>query len=624
MADNIVLFLNWLPVLLLTGYGVYAMCRHLDPERVCTVLLAGCVAEVFGLCLYLDHSAFPECLIQAVKIVFQVLQGDSDDFLALSTTQQGPMALVQAMSVLTPVMTAGTVFVLLYRRLPWPVLPPVKCHIFSALDSHAILLAKSIDREEGHARFLFLRTRREDLSADTLRELGTLWYSCYPDGEIQLFRRHLSLRFRPLCLYFLTENSEENFDRMEEFLSYAKDRSLFRFVKRQGYRELFLLSETSSAPMLIDHLRQTYSCLRGTELRLLDRYRAASLHLMKTAPLYQARREGNARILLLGMGRVGRSLYRTMASMGSGKPEFHLCDQSMTPIHDILKQQYPELEEDLTVIPKVFDAEGTDLETLLDSSTFDYIVVALGNDERNLRVTAALYRHYRKKYWSGSVTGMPRICVNLEDETKARSTERIYPQRDLEPWDPRVTVFGTDRQVFSAEVLLPRGLWLAARKLHAGINGGAEPTPDWSEYERRSSIAAAAHADVHIASITPADQEVDLFPLHYPEIAQTHLAELTEAEHQRWMNYIRSEGMTLASRAIWQRYAPVLHKHVDVRGQLSPCLVKTAELDALYGELKPYLSGSTLSFRQRDELVVRNADRLVLLRETAESAIELR
>lgn len=603
-----ILILTVSPILILLIWLFSAIRRHSDPERTCTWLLAIYILMVGGICLYKGSGGLPEKLTEMLKIIFQVLQGDSGDFLKLTPDASKLHGIALVLSILTPVMTVGAVFSLLCRRLPWPVLPPPKCHIFSTLDDHAIMLAKSLAQEKT-ARFIFLRTRREDLSSDTLMELQSLWFSCYPYGEVQLFRRHLSLRLRPLCMYFLTENSEENFDRMAEFLDQAQSRRLFVRTKKQEYRQLFLLSETTSAPMLIDHLRFTYKKLPGTELRLLDRYRAASLHLMKTAPLYEARRDGPVRVLMLGMGQVGQSLFRTMASMGvigEKAPDFHLVDRNINNILTNLTQLYPELVKNLSVTPSQLNAQSSKLNHLLEKNSFDYIVVALGEDERNLRVASALDRFYRKQYWSEERTTLPRLCVNLEDETKAQSTRRIYPSKDLKPWEPGFTVFGTDPEVFSAEVLLPRTLWNAARSLHTLLHKRS-PEPDWCEYERRSSIAAVAHGAAHVASVLPTGQD-DLFAYDYSTLSEKDLQTLKAAEHLRWMNYVRSEGMCLAEDPIWEKYLPYLHSHVDIRGQLTPCLCDSKQLETLHNKLKDRLTGRKYSFTQQDELVVRNAD----------------
>lgn len=613
-----------MPVLFLAGLLLiwFAMRKTGDPEQICTALLAACVAVTFCFAAWLYRGTLTGRAIGAIKLVFQVLQGDSDELLCMTAARAQLLPLARTICIVTPTMTAGTVLVFLLRRLPRPVLPPLKCHIFSALDEHTLLLAKSIAGQE-HAHFIFLRTRREAVSADLLPELKELRCQCWPYTEADLVRRHLSLRLRPLCFYFLTENSEDNLQQMDDFLSQAKAGSLFRLP---GSRELFLLSEGTSSPMLIDNLRGKYADLPGTELRLLDRYRAMSSYLLKNASLYEARRSGDVRVLMLGMGRVGQSILRTALSMGAmpGRDtSFHLFDLKADQILDTMKQQYPDLTVGHTVTAFPLDAESAKLREHLDAHPFDYLVVALGDDERNLRTASLLYRFYRRKYWNGDLKELPRICVNLEDAVKRRSSMEIYPDRSRSPWEPGFTVFGTDEETFSTDVLLPRGTWLAARKLHTLLSGQA-PKANWCEYERRSSCAAVDHAPVYVAAVRPS-WEYGSNEAEYLTRLQPHLSDLIDVEHKRWMAYVRSEGMTLADEQTWKQYVPHLKTHVDIRGQLSPCLVPAGELDKLYEKLRPYMKPDRLhSFRQGDELVVRNADLLSLIAQSNDPDIELR
>ena len=236
-------------------------------ETFFTFLLAASVLAavvlVIGIQCFENNVGFLEALLHALRLVFQVLEGNSKEFLALSDFH--PIAYLLAVAV--PVLTAGTVFVFLTQHMPRPIPWAKEYCIFSQLDEHSILLAKDIQHRDPSDKrvFLFLRTRYAQQDADTCLRLKDLRYRFYPHTEADLLTFRWSLRFKKLHLYFLSDNTDMNFDRLKRFLQTVERKKLFRrnlmpWANQDSpgeyQQELYLLSETSSAPMLIDDLRE--------------------------------------------------------------------------------------------------------------------------------------------------------------------------------------------------------------------------------------------------------------------------------------------------------------------------------------------------------------------------------
>lgn len=579
----------------------------LDWDKHFLLALACCLLLALGAAGYGALAAFPDTWIyECLDAVFSLLEGDSKAFRSL--TLHTPM-LSKWLPVLTPLLAAGTVLVLLWNHLPHHIPIGYRVwYVFSELEPHSIHLAGSLKDE--NVLFIFLRTRRQDVSHELLEQLERINYWFYPKTETSLlklpWRRGKCLRF-----FFLSENTDENFRRMDQFLQDIKKYRLFSPKKdscaeNQFQQELYLLSETESAPMLIDRLRgfmmdgkERLPVFRNAECRLLDRNRAISYALLRKKPLYESCSDDRTNVLVLGFGRIGREFFRAASSIGIMPNRwlgFTLCDLQIGERWAAFVQQCPETNQP-NVITKAINVESEELENLVNDKQYHYIVVALGDDEVNIRVATWLKRHYRLRHWQDVTAYQPQICVNVEDEIKSDYIQKLWTAN--QPWDLDLCVFGTMPQVFSAETLLPRQLWAAAAYLHQQIMG--KSTRNWGEYERRSSLACAMHGIYHAESKT--------------YIADDQKDKLIEAEHHRWMAYVRSEGMRLASEEMVRAYAGELHSHVDVKGRLTPCLINGEEnLRVLYTQLsqnRNIPSMGNIPFWDRDEKVVDHADEIV-------------
>lgn len=607
--------------------------KHRNLERITLYTLAWSLATVLMLTwrgAALDSELQDHWFFEGIKVTFAVFGGDSSDF--RKYTSFLPI-FPEVLSCAVPLLTVFTTLSLLWNYLPHHVPWGAKTwYLFSDLDDNSIRMAKSLNSEESLCIFLRVHRGKQDL--DLLTELQEINYFLYPQDEVRFLRwpwrrRHI-LRF-----FFLSEHADENFNRMRSFLEDVKQKHLFTPVDKSDgtsfQQELYLLSETESASMLIEYLRDTLSqdgkrltVFANTELRLLDRYRAISYDLLNRQPLHKAPVKGKLNILVLGFGRIGREFFRAACSMGvihNCTTELTICDQQISKKLGLFLSQCPELQKSVTFHPRKLDADSGALDKLISSTDFHYIVVALGDDERNIRVASRLKRHYRQRHWDREARKtegkddvkdtQPQICVNIEDSVKHEYTQQLW--RTDKSWDRPLHVFGGLDQAFAKEVLMPEKLWNAARWIHRQLNKIDADTPlTWNEYERRSSIACAAHSECYVTAVCAADSNQSYAAL-LRNYTEQELDLLVDTEHQRWMAYVRSEGMRKATVNLVDVYfGDINNKHVDTLGKLTPCLVGTKdELNSIWEHLTanhPEDYQETTPFRKRDEFLVLNAD----------------
>lgn len=592
----------------------------------------------FGMSAETDLG-YDEWFFEGLRVVFSVFEGDSIDF--RHHTHAIPM-LPAVLAVLVPFSAVGTALMLLWDYLPHhiPWFNRV-WYIFSELEPNSIRMAKSIQKGLQHdtGLFIFLRTPHRKQDLNMLADLQGLNYFLYPKDETHLLRWYWRRR-RILRFFFLSENTDQNFKQMKEFLDSVGDQFLFSpaitLPDDEFQHELYLLSETESAPILIDHLRNALREARypftfqNTELQLLDRFRATSYDLLKRQPLHKYMQKDPTQdsyqlnVLILGFGRIGREFFQAASSMGvihNCTTKFTICDLEIDRKLNAFLCHRPELGCSVHFHSKELDAETDKLDDLIRGRHFHYILVALGDDERNIRVTSRLKIHYRQLQWAResrksigcrNVSDIqPQICVNIEDSVKHAYTLQLW--RTEKKWDRSLHVFGGLDQAFTKEVLMPENLWKAARWIHRQLNQIPDINPlKWNEYERRSSIACAAHAEYHVAAVCADAPNKDYAKL-LDSFTSTELDNLYDTEHLRWMAYVRSEGLRQINTNLMEAYFnEVGNHHVDTLGKLTPCLVDSnKELDALWIHLKTnHLNHyqNKYSFRDRDKRLVLNAD----------------
>lgn len=617
------------------------------------------------------NNKYATSILYGVQTVLGILDGDSEK---LEKLPESLSLLGWLVSWVIPILTVSTAASMLIGFIPRPLPSKKEYLIFSQLEENSLLLAENMMQVKNKKNVsvrndrmvIFLRIDDKDkLSPEFEKRMGKIDAKVFPYTEADLLRIHWRLKSKVLRFFFLSADTELNFSQMQALLQEAKDDMLFReqhwfgnFYKkeRQGVfqQELYLLSEAESAPMLIDHLRKQLSikstdaqkeCVRlpvfaHTELRLLDRYRTVMYALLQERPLYETADNGDIRVLILGFGKVGKSFYRaavSLCSMMGYSTTFCIRDKDIDRQWELLELEYPHCKMGVSLDSQAMDVESLSILDIIKQAEckkepFTYIILSLGDDERNIKVASRLARYYRQKLWEQPRIGLPIICVNLENKIRSDYVSEFFKNDD--PCIP-LYVFGTDNKTFSEDMLITRSLWNAARKLHNGLRGQDEShLVYWSEYERRSSIASAAHASYCVVSMKPYMGNHS-YDEAYKRLRESVKTEMIKAEHNRWRYYSQCEGMREISRKTAKKILKEKQHHADSVAQLTPCMIDMEELEQLYYDLYPDNEKENKkrmkegkpphrTFVERDRFVVSNAGRLQAIISEKGENIELK
>lgn len=648
----------------LTSIGYWAKYR-LNLKAITTIFLIGsviCVA-VMGLLLYCKEFVSPttqshwgeiliaawrdgyfgEAVMYGIELVFDVLGGEGR---SLRAGFPNHSYFTFSLCLLVPASTVAALVSFAMDFFPKPLPTKQEYLIFSQVNDRGIRLAESLCKHGTRRQYcpIYLRAEKGNISADNLKRLDVLHARIYPYTEPDLLRIHFALKKKKLRFFFLDADTDQNFSQIIALLKSAEQDSLFcmpLFLKNKKLREeehcgifrqeLYLLSETASAPLLIDYLRdylckekrsQRKNVFLHTELRLLDRYRTITYHLLQEKPLFETADNHQIRVLILGFGRVGQAFFRAAQSfcvMAGYQTSFMICDQEMNRQWEAFQLGFPECGTEIVLDRQNLNVESPSLISMLNNRVkskipFTYILISLGEDECNIRIANRIARQYRQWSWEDGTTHQPLICVNLENEIKSSYVSRFFlhsftPTNNYTP-PHALHVFGSDAETFSSGMLMKRGLWTAAREIHIGLK--ADDFVYWSEYERRSSIACAAHAQyiLHtVSEMCATSSRSEAHDVTWLPLSAAQKNTLIDAEHRRWVAYVRSEGMQKIPVEIALRYQNVIGSHIDNVAQISPCLVETNDLDALYKQLYP-TADSGNSFRARDRFVVEHAEKI--------------
>lgn len=375
---------------------------------------------------------------------------------------------------------------------------PVYC--FSELNERSFALAKSVmeDWNSGDGDFfkpvlVFFKTEPHDDSVELqyraeAQRLGAAFYR-EPIHAVRLPDPWL----RRVKVFLIDRDEDINMGtatRMKDWIAPNRKR---RFPGHYTDSDLLVFSTKESSEVVFDKLLAE---LKGRREKLLGKLAAEQedaridLHLINETkliaqkllwehPLYGALETpagGEISMLMVGGGRLGMEILRTALVCGvmdSCSFRVTVVDANGEEIRRQFRHTYGELPECVrdAVRFRQADVYSTDFDRLLEDPELapNYIVVATGDDERNVTTAQFLQRYYaRRDIRNGDVIKkLRRIHVAIRDQGRYEALEALR--------EDGLDLFGCHADIFCREMLLDRPIDRVAMMFHSAYNSVTKP-----------------------------------------------------------------------------------------------------------------------------------------------------
>ena len=495
-----------------------------------------------------------------------------------------------------------------------------KCYVFSEINENALALAAGLKKKSGRKTIVFCDSKNVDKG---------LLVKAKKLGAIALYKPctalKVSRRFRAYEFFIISPEEDQNILLAETIIAKYADAK-----KPKVLINAFVESGTN-VKFLEDALRTKGENL-NLELRCIDETALLCNHLVYAHPLYHTKGNANTiSVAIIGCSETGMRMLKTVYWAGQIDGyalKIRIYDKDADVIQKEFYRQCPGLKDEDCIKFVKADAGSCDFKEQLlaphNSADATYIVVTMGNDQLNLSLSDELYRTYRRHLDFNDAL-MPEIFVRVRSQ--AKSSAYFDNAAFLEK--RHIHLFGTASSVFSEEVLFDTELENLAFAVHLAYWDSLDidkNSPKYaeilrnfktSEYDRRSSMAAALHlsAKLWMCEGTSKTGTANLTAENIQAYARCIEADpsliqrLAQNEHARWNAFMLSEGYQSASEKEMHQYAAQVNNHKDDLSMLHPCITHWDALDALE---KTYNStyGKVKKFKYYDESIVKNIPKI--------------
>lgn len=505
-------------------------------------------------------------------------------------------------------------------------------HIFSELNETTLHIARRIRKRDSGSAIVFCRTK--DVSRTMLAQSKAM-------GAVNLHVSCELLRIpsanRNMQFYLFSADEDDNLNLTEQLICAHREKEDRKIL-------INAFAESGTGIQVVESMEKGSVGVRFTDSTAL-----LCNNLLMKYPLYDLP-EGckTISVVIVGCDKTGMRMLKTVAWCGQVdgcRLKIRIYDKNAECIDQKLMAQCPELRKSCDIAFITADAETAAFETaLLDpeygSADATYVVVATGDDERNIAVAERLYRIYRH---GNHYRWTPRILVRIRSASKTA----VYGQQNNDFLaERRICLFGGMEELFSSGAMLHSYLErmaLAVNLCYSDLlpDKDADTMTDaelnrffatdavkascrqflHSEYSRRSSMASALHISVKLHSCgllqegnrIPTDETAKKFREALRDDPQL-LERLAKNEHLRWNSFIRSEGYCAASWEDLQAFYPILKKknNQDVLSKRHICLVDWEQLDDMYSKYMSLQPPFKPDFKYSDRNIVKNIPKILL------------
>ena len=283
----------------------------------------------------------------------------------------------------------------------------------------------------------------------------------------------------------------------------------------------------------------------NVDVHILNRAKLAALELITDHPpvdvldidTTQALALSDFNLMVVGFGKMGQAALSMLIEHGQfvgSHFQATVIDKEMDGKAGFFQYNYPglknysiEYQEAAVNSTRFFELLQEKLEGL------NYMVVALGEDELNVKTALELSRYISREKKQGKVKILTDV-YNIRDYSYMLQPGACLEQMEL---------YGSNEHLFSEDIIVNESRERTAQKIHNYYNAlqKAEKQMSWkqlSPIKKRTNISAAAHiyTKLKLAGLTLADFEKWTSEAEYvAALGKERFENLSRGEHLHWM-----------------------------------------------------------------------------------------
>lgn len=582
VGSMFIIFLS-LSILIFTGSLLYSYVKRREQTKALTICFMGVLVAtgflVFPLFKEKDQiTNLINTVFYAVKIT-----GMSGDFTIL---KQAPLDLypffkytLYLYSVLAPVLAASVIVTFIGRKMDeFRSKRKTKktVHIFSEVNERAILLAETLKQKNNKIIMCNIKDAKE--YHDRIKQQdGIILRKGMQDLDLEKYQGEIKI-------YALANDQNLNLKRTLELIEMYKNSSLNITI--------YLFSVEEEAQIILD------STDKGKIKTIItNEIEQMAYQVLDEMPLYQNVSDGKINVLIVGAGKIGMTFLKAISWCGQligYDLEIHVVDQYAEQRKQELLWQCPELKQpNYAIYFHQFDVNTASFKEMLEQykKRISYVIVALGEDNQNLKTAVALRRYFLREKKE------PLIGVAIENIEKKKQIQKLKNERGS---SYNLYAFGGLEDLYGKKNILNEKIENLAKKVHLAYNPADQNLEQYYkiEYYKKSSRALALHMKYKIYMIMKTEQAT--ISQLKEKLSQKEIRDqLAQNEHDRWNAYMRADGYQTVSLEEVMAYEKIVHHHVYHLAKMHPGLIEFEKLDDLSKEIEK-IEGRKVDFKKSD------------------------
>lgn len=488
--------------------------------------------------------------------------------------------ILSALYVIAPILTISfiiQIFKSFVAKLNYKFNKDKQAYIISILDERTLITGQEIKKNNQDNLVIYMNPDPDTENNDYLRHEAAEIGALVIDDDIKNF--NIGKRDADISILLA---KKKDLDNITDFMELVKDHR-FSKLSDDFLNTVYIFSSTEEYENVINSfLDDNAKEIETLRVITIDELHNVIYNLFYNYPLYtNLEKHESIQLLVIGNSPLSKEVVRIATWCGQMQNHDLSIDYFCTD-KDIVKAEFDFLYPELSKSCKVNFHELKNPDTIRDIENYNpsYIVVAMDDEMQNLKMAIELSTLYKRKELEEDSI-IPQICFwnpgsNLDKELSELKDNKNNPY-NLRP-------FGGLNEQYNSENIFNSSLDQLGYKVHEYYTKLYEPDKDEkeikkdyykSEYNRKSSVAAALHNKYKLEDLRLLGKETDSksdLAKTFEDLEFKNL--MLRLEHRRWSAYFRANGYKQITPEDLKKYieSGKLIKHVSEPLKLHACL----------------------------------------------------